>query len=158
MFTDGVDVDDAQRAELAVMGVTIVDGRVLRLQMDGIQVRSVVLTDRTHDVDAVVVGPRMVARGDLYERLGGELADHPMGRFVPSGPGGATPIEGVWAVGNAVDLAAMVASSAGSGVAVGAAVNADLLADDVRDRLAEPDRAPRNTVPSRPVEYPHGNH
>ena len=70
---------------------------------------------------AIAVGP--VDRVDVDE--------HPVGRFIPSDPTGRTPVDGVWAAGNARDTMAMVMASAASGTTAGVAVNADLIAEEV---------------------------
>ncbi|WP_420039909.1 NAD(P)/FAD-dependent oxidoreductase [Gordonia sp. MP11Mi] len=132
VFANGVDFDQEQRADLDVMGVNVVHGVVSRVHVDGREARAIAVGDDRYDVDAVVVAPRMLARTELYERLGGRAEEHPMGRIIPADENGATPVPGVWTAGNAGDLAAMVASAAGAGVKLGAFVNADLVADDVR--------------------------
>ncbi|GER23615.1 thioredoxin reductase [Zafaria cholistanensis] len=97
----------------------------------------VVLEDGTRvDVDALAVGPRMVARAELYEQLGGTLSEQPMGRFIETGPMGRTPLEGVWAAGNANDLSAMVSVAGGAGTMAAAAINADLAEEDARAAAA----------------------
>lgn len=85
---------------------------------------------------ALVVAPRFHARADLFTQLGGELAAHPYGSFVPTDATGATTVAGVWAAGNVADLMAWVAASTASGVLVGAAVNADLAVDDADAAVA----------------------
>lgn len=132
VFANGIEFDDDQRADLGVMGVAVIDGVVERVDVDGRDTRAIRVAGAPYDVDAVVVGPRMTARTELYERLGGRPEDHPMGVLIPTDQYGATPVAGVWAAGNAGDLAAMVATAAGTGVMVGAMITADLLAEDVR--------------------------
>ncbi|WP_435738150.1 NAD(P)/FAD-dependent oxidoreductase [Cellulosimicrobium sp. PMB13] len=140
--------DDAAREKLAALGVPVVEGRVARLDVgdgpDGGSLRGVVLGDgTTFPVDAVAVAPRFVARGELFEQLGGELEDHPMGgRFVPVDARGATTLPGVWAAGNTSDLSAMVGASAAAGVMAGAQLNAELVTEDV-ERAVEAEHARR---------------
>ena len=125
----GLDPDDA--AKLAALGVPVVPGQVARLDHDGAGVRAVVLADGTsYALDAVVVGPRFVAQGDLYVRLGGTLTEHLLGEHVAPGLMGRTEVPGVWVAGNLADLGAMVAGAAAAGVLTGAAINADLVAED----------------------------
>ena len=125
--------DDDAWDQLAALGVRVVVGRVDRLDVRDDVLRAVVLDDgHAFGVDAVAVQPRFVARGELYEQLGGVLADHPHGSVVPADPTGRTDVPGVWAAGNTRDLAAMVATAAGSGVLAGAALNADLVGEDAR--------------------------
>ncbi len=115
----------------------VVEGEVERLDVDGRAVRSVVLADGTSfPVDAVVVGPRFVARGELFEQLGGSLEEHPAGRFVPADPRGATAVPGVWAAGNSSDLMAQVGASAAAGVMAGAGVHGELAQADAAAAVA----------------------
>src|SRR5690606_33950060 len=96
-------LDADQRATAGRLGIGLVDGRVASLAPhgDGVVLE---LPSGGLEADAVVVGPRMVARGELYERLGGELTEHPFGRFIDTDPVGRTPVPGVWAAGNVRDL------------------------------------------------------
>ncbi|GAA3701691.1 NAD(P)/FAD-dependent oxidoreductase [Arthrobacter ginkgonis] len=137
-----------EAAQLEAIGVRIMPGRVVRVESgpegttpDAGQDADaaaetglgVVLEDGARmDVDALAVGPRMVARGELYEQLGGTLSEHPMGLFIETGPMGKTPLDGVWAAGNANDLAAMVSVAGGAGTMAAAAINADLAGEDAR--------------------------
>jgi thioredoxin reductase (NADPH) len=108
-----------------------VNGAVNRLRVENGVMRAIVLDDgQKFGVDAVTVAPRFVARTDLYEQLGGTLAEHPVGAFIATDPMGRTEIPGVWAAGNSSDLAAMVAAATGAGVAAATAINADLAAED----------------------------
>lgn len=119
--------------QLGALGVRVVIGRVRELARDGDCLRAVVLADgHAFAVDAVAVQPRFVARGDLYEQLGGTLTENPMGRHITRDPAGATDLPGVWAAGNVGDLSAMVGASAAQGVMAGAAINADLVMADAR--------------------------
>ncbi len=138
LFTHTMTPEPGQVEQLSALGVRIVEGRVERLGIVGDTLRAVVLADgRTVERDALVVAPRFVVRSGLFTRLGGELADHPMGgQYIPTGPMGATDLPGVWAAGNVADLAATVAVSMGAGVSAGAAINADLIAADVRTAVA----------------------
>jgi len=134
-------VDDLEAAaweQLAALDVPVVTGVVDRLRVESGELRAVVLASG-HEVgvDAVVVAPRFVARGDLYRQLGGEVTDHPMGgTFIETDPMGRTPVPGVWAAGNTRDLQAMVSAASADGVRAGAAVNADLVAEDAAAAVA----------------------
>lgn len=129
--------DDATWEQLSALGVRVVEGEVERLDVDGRAVRSVVLADGTSfPVDAVVVGPRLVARGELFEQLGGTLEEHLAGRFVPADPRGATAVPGVWAAGNSSDLMAQVGASAAAGVMAGAGVHGELAQADAAAAVA----------------------
>ena len=148
-----------EAAQLEAIGVRTVPGRAVRVESgqegttpDAGQAAgasagtglALVLEDGARvDVDALVVGPRMVARGELYEQLGGTLSEHPMGLFIETGPMGKTPLEGVWAAGNANDLSAMVSVAGGAGTMAAAAINADLAGEDARAAAAQAVTAPR---------------
>lgn len=127
-----------QQAQAHALGVRVVDGPVTRLATDNDdRLRAAVLADGTEiAIDALAVAPRFVARAAEYESLGGELTDHPMGRFIPTEMGGRTAIPGVWAAGNAADMMAMVGAAAAAGVFAGAGVNADLAEADMRAAMA----------------------
>lgn len=134
--------DEESAGQLAALGVRVVPGRVLELARDGECLRAVVLADgHAVPVDAVAVQPRFVARGDLYEQLGGTLTEGPMGRQVTRDPTGATELPGVWAAGNLGDLSAMVGAAAAQGVMAAAMINADLVQADVRAAVAAASRA-----------------
>jgi thioredoxin reductase (NADPH) len=125
------DPGDEAWDQLAALDIPVVSGIVQRLRGEDDVLRAVVLDDgREVPVDALAVAPRLIARADLYEQLGGTLTEHPMGAFIETGPMGRTELPGVWAAGNVSDLAAMVAVSTGAGVAAAAAINADLVAED----------------------------
>lgn len=125
------DPGDEVWEQLAALDVRVVSGIVQRLRVENDALRAVVLDDgQEFDVDAVAVAPRFLARADLYEQLGGSLTEHPAGAFIEADPMGRTAIPGVWAAGNANDLAAMVSAAAGAGVMAAAAINADLVAED----------------------------
>ncbi|MCL3859419.1 NAD(P)/FAD-dependent oxidoreductase [Actinotalea sp. K2] len=127
------DPDDEAWAQLAALDVQVVTGEVSELRAQDGELRSVALADgQVVDVDSVVVAPRFHARGDLYAQLGGTLVDHPFGEMVPADPSGRTEVTGVWAAGNAHDLAATVAGAAAAGVVAGGAVNADLVTADAQ--------------------------
>ncbi|MEE1622368.1 NAD(P)/FAD-dependent oxidoreductase [Zafaria sp. Z1313] len=136
-----------ESAQLAALGVRTVPGPVARVEPEeagaehaddhGSSPLAVVLAGGERiEVDALAVGPRMIARGGLYEQLGGELSEHPMGRFIETGPMGRTPIEGVWAAGNSSDLSAMVSVAGGGGTMAAAAINAELALEDARAAAA----------------------
>ena len=117
--------------QLVALDVQVERGVVDQLRAENDVLRAAVLDDGPEVlVDALVVAPRFIARADLYEQLGGALTEHPMGAFIATEPMGRTEIPGVWAAGNASDLAAMVAVASGAGVATAAAINVDLVAED----------------------------
>lgn len=118
-------------ALLAAIGVPVASAPVTALSLDGTQVQAALLADGSSlELDAVVVAPSFVARTEIYEQLGGDPEEHPMGRFIPADPTGRTPVPGVWTAGNAQNLMAMVSASSAAGVQAGAAINADLALED----------------------------
>jgi thioredoxin reductase len=120
-------------ADLAALGVRIVDGHVARLLDDPSgTLRAVELADGTElPAGAVAIGPSFEARTELYEQLGGTPSTvEGMGVVIPADAVGRTPIAGVWAVGNASDAGAMVGASAAAGTMAGAALNMDLLTEE----------------------------
>ncbi len=135
---DAPEPTEEQWDQLAALGVRVVTPRVERLVVDGTQVRAVeVEGGRSFAVDAVAVGPRFVARTELYEALGGEKTLSPFGEQIVADPRGATAVPGVWVAGNSGDLMAMVAAATASGVMAGAAVNGDLAVADLARAVAE---------------------
>jgi len=118
---------------LTSLGVPVASAPVTALSLDGAQVRAALLADGSRlELDAVVVAPSFVARTELYEQLGGEPEEQPMGRAIPADPMGRTPVPGVWVAGNAQNPMAMVSASSAAGVQAGAGVNAELALEDAR--------------------------
>ena len=124
-----------QREELASRSIGIVEGEVASVVVEDDRLVGVALGDgRIVPAEAVVVGPRMIARSQVLTSLGLVAVEHPMGvgMQIPSDPMGATEIPGVWVAGNVTELNAQVVHAAGAGTFAGAAINADLIADDTR--------------------------
>lgn len=139
LFLHDADEPDAEQWEqLAALGVRVVTGRVAEFRGTGAQVDAVVLEDgHEFPVEAVAVAPRLVARTQLFEQLGGTTSEDQMGsRFIPTELAGQTALPGVWAAGNVADPTAMVGASAASGVMAGAIINADLAAEQLAAALA----------------------
>ncbi|MEL4211873.1 NAD(P)/FAD-dependent oxidoreductase [Corynebacterium bovis] len=132
--TGTVELDDDQRSLLARAGVETVGSPVTRVSRPrgvGGVVHLHLANGTEMEVDAVAVGPSFESNTELYERLGGTPAEHPMGHHIPAEPTGRTPLDGVWAAGNAGDLMAMVESSAAAGVTAGSMINAELVMADL---------------------------
>lgn len=125
-----------ETAQLQALGVRLLPGIVEQVTTAGTALTVHLANETRLEVDAVVVGPRMHARGELYAQLGGTLTEHPFGTFIETDPTGRTPLDGVWAAGNASDLSAMVSVSGGEGTMAAAAINADLAAADARTAAA----------------------
>ncbi|NIZ93208.1 NAD(P)/FAD-dependent oxidoreductase [Kineococcus rubinsiae] len=127
LFVQDVEVPAETAEQFRALGVEVLPGTVrgvggtdgdLRVDLDGTEVA----------VGALVVGPYFRARAEVFTQLGGTLERSPYGEFVPTGPGGATAVPGVWAAGNVADPMAMVQAASAAGVMAGAAVNGDLVA------------------------------
>ncbi|WP_345469287.1 NAD(P)/FAD-dependent oxidoreductase [Glutamicibacter ectropisis] len=114
---------------LAKLGMPVVRQSIAQLAFDQTgQLESVKLENNEElTAQSVIVAGRMNANADLYLELGGALTEHPLGTFIKVNETGATDIPGVYAVGNASNLGAMVMAAAASGTLAGAAINAELL-------------------------------
>lgn len=132
---DPLAAEDEER--LAALDVRTVDGPVVGLHVVDDALRGVrTAAGRTVALDALVVAPRFVARGALYEQLGGTLVTTPSGTHVPTGAGGRTDLPGVWAAGNVGDLSATVAVASAAGMQAGAALHGDLVAHEADAAVA----------------------
>ncbi len=123
---------------LSAAGVTVVEGQVTGLEGPAGTLTGVRLEDGSLvELDAVVVGPRMVAASPVLDSLGLRAEDHPsgLGQQYPSEPMGRTSVPGVWVAGNVADVGAQVQGAAAAGTMAGAAINADLIEADLTRRL-----------------------
>lgn len=132
---------DEQREQLDALGVVVVDGDVVQVDVDPTGLTGVRLDDgRRVPLDALVVAPRFTARAELLAPLGLTpvdvlMGEHVLGTRIEADPTGATSVAGVWAAGNISDIQAQVISSAAAGLSAGAAINGDLIAEDTRAAL-----------------------
>ncbi|SEI84212.1 Thioredoxin reductase [Arthrobacter sp. yr096] len=135
-LNDVVEPTEEEWEQLAARSITVVDGKVLSLEVTDDALSGVVLeSGKVIPVEAVVAGPRMEARSAVLESLGVPTAEHPMGvghHVVVNPQGGATSVPGVYAAGNVTDLTGQVMASAASGVMAGAVINADLMTEETR--------------------------
>ena len=135
----------AEREQLGVRGVTIVEATVAGLVVADDRLEGIRLDDGTVvPAAAVVVAPRMIANGELLASLGIEPVDAPrgVGTTIPADAMGATSVPGLYVAGNVSNAGAHVLSAAASGAQAGAAINADLVSDDTeRARRPVMDRA-----------------
>lgn len=114
---------------LKALAIPIVNQSVQALEFDQSGTFEAIRLDNNEKLhaQAVIVASAMRANAELYKSLGGELSEHPLGTFIAVNESGATAIPGVYAVGNASNLGAMVMAAAASGTLAGAAINAELL-------------------------------
>jgi thioredoxin reductase len=127
-------LEPEQRAQLAARGVPVVEGEVVRLEVDGDRLAGARLADGTLVArDAVVVASRMVARAGFLAALGLAAVPHPSGagEHVPADAFGRTSVPGVWVAGNVTDLSAQVSGAVAAGAVVAAQVNMDLVTADM---------------------------
>ncbi|AEV86400.1 type 11 methyltransferase [Actinoplanes sp. SE50] len=133
-----------QAEQLAARRIPVVAEAVEAVQSDSGRISGVRLADgRVIGLEAIAVGPRLVARSAFLASLGleavpMELNGHVMGmRIAAEERTGATAVPGVWVAGNVTDLGATVAVAAAAGQTAGAMINLDLIAAETRDAVAE---------------------
>ncbi|HEX8081361.1 MAG TPA: methyltransferase domain-containing protein [Jatrophihabitans sp.] len=140
LFTHTAPALTAEQAEqLAARGIRVVDGEVVSLQVEDDRLTGVRLRDGAVVArQALVVGPRLVARSELLAGLGVSTVEHPMGigEHIVTDAGGLTTAAGVWAAGNVTDLSAQVSIAIAGGQAAAAAINADLIAEQTQQAVA----------------------
>jgi thioredoxin reductase len=128
-------VSEDDQTKLRARGVHLEAGPVAEVVADDTDaVAGVRMADgRTLDADAVVVGPRFVARTELLDGLGLVPVPAPMGRGerIDADIRGATSVPGVYAAGNAVDPSHQVLHAAADGSRVAQFINADLVERDI---------------------------
>ncbi len=130
-FVHTYDLTAAERFQLEVRSVQLVDGEVAQLVVEDDRLVGVELSDgRMVARTAVFIRPGNAPRDDgLLDGLGCEVDDD---GFVTVDPTGRTSVDGVWAAGNVVDPRAQVITAAGAGSAAAIAINADLVEDDLK--------------------------
>jgi thioredoxin reductase len=140
-----------EAAQLAALGIPVVPGEVVALEISEDRLTGVRLTNGTVSANttvpanttmpanttvlprqALAVAPRMTARAGFLADLGLKPTAHPLGigEYIAAGPAGLTEVPGVWAAGNVTDLGAQVGGAAAAGAMAGAAINMDLVAED----------------------------
>jgi len=134
-FSNGTPVGVSDQERLRARGISVVDGEVVRLVVEGDRLTGVELaTGRVVARAAVFVRPRFVPNSDLLTGLGCASQD---GWVVTTDPAGRTTVAGVWVAGNAADPRAQVITAAGEGSAAAIAINNDLIEEDVATAVAE---------------------
>jgi thioredoxin reductase len=119
--------------QLAALGIPVVPGEVVAVQINEDRLTGVRLADGTVLArQALAVAPRMTARAGFLADLGLKPTAHPLGigEYIAAGPAGLTEVPGVWVAGNVTDLGAQVGGAAAAGALAGAAINMDLVAED----------------------------
>ncbi|MEJ2857857.1 MULTISPECIES: NAD(P)/FAD-dependent oxidoreductase [unclassified Saccharothrix] len=121
--------------QLAALGVPVVPGRVVAVEVVDDRLAGLRLADGTVVArEVVAVATRMVARAGFLAGLGLDAVEHPSGTgvHVPSDGAGRTSVPGVWVAGNVTEPSAQVGASSAAGAAAGAQINADLVAESAR--------------------------
>ncbi|GAA1459959.1 NAD(P)/FAD-dependent oxidoreductase [Nocardiopsis exhalans] len=135
LFRHTLEITGEDREALDARGVTVVDGTVERLLVEGDRLRGVQLAEGSCvPCHALFLVPRMVPRDGLLTALGCERGDN---GWVATDRTGRTSVPGVWAVGNVVDPRALVVSAAGAGSAAAFAINHDLVGEDVEQAVQD---------------------
>jgi thioredoxin reductase len=138
-FTPSGTLTTAERSQLAARAVSVIEGTIERLIIDGDRLRGIQLNDgRVVPRDALFVPPRFVPNNHLLVGLGCDVDGD---GWITTDDTGRTTVPGVWAAGNIVDPRAQVITAAGAGSAAAIALNADLVEDDVRNAVRDFTRA-----------------
>ena len=139
----------ATRRQLAVRGITVVDGSVRRVLVVDDALNGIELDDgRAISRDALFVPPRFVPNNKLLIDLD---CEHDEDGWPITHGDGRTSVTGVWAAGNVANPRAQVITAAGEGSAAAIAINADLVEEDIRNAL---DRQTTSGTPSHHRDEP----
>ena len=142
---DGVVLPDEEMEKLGAIGVRFAHGTPREVVTDGDALVGLRLADGTVlERDAIVVASKPHVRADFLGPMGIEPRPFEMngiafGSVIEVEPHtGATSVPGIFAAGNATDIAMILVASAAHGVRVGAWINAELASADaaraVQDR------------------------
>lgn len=125
-------IPDTDRLVLEERGIRLEDRAVAQVVTDGGTITGLRLADGTvTPVDVVFAEPIPVALDEPLRQLGVERTDTPFGSWIAVDGSGKTSVEGVWAVGNAGNPAALVPITAGSGASAALAINGEFVAEEV---------------------------
>ncbi|MEV2250450.1 NAD(P)/FAD-dependent oxidoreductase [Streptomyces sp. NPDC050147] len=144
------DLPDAEWERLAAAGVSVVEGEVAGLEVEGDRLVGVRLADgRVVPRSVLFVAAKAVPRDNLIGAvgavgvlgaLGAEMRDTPHGPYPAVDETGRTSVPGVWAVGNAASPMEQVVNAASAGYRAGVTINAELVMRDI-DATADRRRA-----------------
>lgn len=125
-------IPDTDRLVLEERGMRVETRAVIQAVTDGDTLTGLRLADGTTVlVDVVFAEPALIALDEPLRQLGVDRSDTPFGPWTAVDAVGRTSVEGVWAVGNAANPAALVPIAAGSGATAALALNAEFIAEEV---------------------------
>lgn len=133
---DGVEIPAEEQEKLGAIGVRFVHGTPQEVVTDGDALVGLRLADGSVlERQALVVASKPHVRADFLGPVGIEPTPFEMngvafGTVIPTEPTGATAVPGVFAAGNATDIAMVLIASAAHGLRVGAWINAELAGAD----------------------------
>jgi thioredoxin reductase len=132
---------DEQWDQLAARGISVVEGEVAGLEIDGDadRITGVRLANgKVFARDVVAVSPRAVLRAGFLDGVGLHPEPHPrgMGEHLPADPTGGSTVPGIWLAGNVTDPSAQVGAAAAAGAMAGAQINYDLVMQETDDAVA----------------------
>ncbi|HEV2796633.1 MAG TPA: bifunctional NAD(P)/FAD-dependent oxidoreductase/class I SAM-dependent methyltransferase [Nocardioides sp.] len=140
---DGVVIAEEEMEKLGAIGVRFSHGTPQEVVTDGDALVGLRLADGSVlERDAIVVASQPHVRADYLGPLGIEPKPFEMngiafGSVIDVEPTGATAVPGIFAAGNATDIAMILIASAAHGVRVGAWVNAELANADAARAVRE---------------------
>lgn len=136
-FTRDQDLGEHDQVRRQALGIAVIAGGVAGLEIVEDRLTGVRLDDgQVVPAETVAVASRMVARAEAFAGIGITATQHPAGSFIAADVAGRTSVPGVWAAGNATDLAAQVGAAAADGARAAAHLNADLVAEDTDRAIA----------------------
>jgi thioredoxin reductase len=116
-FAHTTDLGEAQREQLLVRGIGVVDGRVTRVVVENDKLCGLETADgRVVERSVVFVRPRFVPNAELLVGLGCVVDAE---GCVTADSTGVTSVPGVWVAGNVANPRAQVITAAGEGSAAG---------------------------------------
>ena len=128
-FARGHELETADRVRFDALGITVIPGDVAAVEVQDDRITGVRLTgDQAFvEVEVIVVAPRMVARSDLFAGIGIQATEHLAGSYIEADSFGMTSVPGVWAAGNASNVAAQAAAAAAAGALAAQHISAMLV-------------------------------
>ncbi|MEU5001851.1 NAD(P)/FAD-dependent oxidoreductase [Streptomyces sp. NPDC021622] len=131
------ELPDEDWAKLAAAGVTVVEGEVAGLAIEGDRLVGVRLASgQVFPCSALFVDAKPVPRHGLLNELGADMQDTPVGPYPAVDPTGRTSVPGVWAVGNATGPKVQVIQAAAAGYQAGVVINYELVLADIEAAAA----------------------